>query len=160
MPFRELLRAQPGIPRVAPSMAFSLRERFFQNGGGSQVSDSYTYTFRNFSLTLLKFPRVIFKSVIYFPTGSVSVLFSPLFCQSDHPDCLVQPPNFWIAPKLTGEGASSLFGGWPGSLEMSLAPVQPRTCTGATPRLHRCKRHFRDSRAILRKDYLLLLLSI
>ena len=40
MPFGELLREYPGIPRAAPRMAFSLRERFFQNWGGSQVSDS------------------------------------------------------------------------------------------------------------------------
>ena len=39
MPFRELLREYPGIPRIAPRMAFSLRERFFQNWGGSQVSE-------------------------------------------------------------------------------------------------------------------------
>ena len=32
MPFRELLREYPGIPRIAPRMAFSLRERFFQIG--------------------------------------------------------------------------------------------------------------------------------
>ena len=42
------------------------------------------------------------------------------------------PPNSRIAPKLIGEGASSLFGGWPGSPENV-------SCTGATPRLHRCK---------------------
>ena len=32
-------------------------------------------------------------------------------------DCLVQPPNSRIAPRAIGEGASSLFGGWPGSPE-------------------------------------------
>ena len=47
------------------------------------------------------------------------------------PDCLVQPPNSWIAPKSTGEGASSLFGGWPGSLENV-------SCSSATPDLHWC----------------------
>ena len=48
------------------------------------------------------------------------------------PDCLVQPPNSRIAPKSIGEGASSLFGGWPGSPENV-------SCSRATPRLHRCK---------------------
>ena len=48
------------------------------------------------------------------------------------PDCLVQPPNSRIAPKSIGEGASSLFGGWPGSPENV-------SCSGASPRLHRCK---------------------
>ena len=32
MPFRELLRECPGIPRVAPRTAFSLRERVFKIG--------------------------------------------------------------------------------------------------------------------------------
>ena len=49
MPFRELLREYPGTPRVAPRMAFSLRERFFQNWGGSQVSEfSILSTFAGF----------------------------------------------------------------------------------------------------------------
>ena len=39
VPFRELLRECPGIPRVAPRMAFALRERSLQNWGGSQVSE-------------------------------------------------------------------------------------------------------------------------
>ena len=46
MPFRELLREYPGIPRVAPRMAFSLRERIFQNWGGSQVSENRTNMWR------------------------------------------------------------------------------------------------------------------
>ena len=46
-------------------------------------------------------------------------------------DSLVQPPNFGIAPKSRGEGASSLFGGWPGSPENV-------SCSRATPDLHRC----------------------
>ena len=33
MPFREWLREYPGIPRVAPRMAFSLRECFFPKVG-------------------------------------------------------------------------------------------------------------------------------
>ena len=47
--------------------------------------------------------------------------------------------------KSIGEGASSLFWGWPGSPENV-------SCSRATPDLHRCnlgvalKRHFRDSR--------------
>ena len=48
------------------------------------------------------------------------------------PDCLVQPPNSWIAPKSIGEGASGLFGGWPES-------PQNVSFSRATPRLHRCK---------------------
>ena len=40
--------------------------------------------------------------------------FAPLCCD---PDCLVQPPNSWIPPEPIGEGASSLFGGWPESPE-------------------------------------------
>ena len=48
------------------------------------------------------------------------------------PECLVQPPNSWSAPKSIGEGASSLFGGRPGSPENV-------SCSRATPRLHRCK---------------------
>ena len=48
------------------------------------------------------------------------------------PDCLVQPPNSRIAPNSIGEGASSLFGEWPGS------PGNV-SCSRATPRLHRCK---------------------
>ena len=55
--------------------------------------------------------------------------FGDKFCD---PAGLVQCPNSWIPPKSVGEGASSLFGGWPGSLEIV-------SCTGATPRLHRCK---------------------
>ena len=47
-------------------------------------------------------------------------------------DCLVQPPNSWIAPKWIGERASSLFGRRPGSPENI-------SCSRATPRLHRCK---------------------
>ena len=48
------------------------------------------------------------------------------------PDCLVQPPNSpELAPKSIGEGASSLFGGWPGSPENI-------SCSSATPDLHRC----------------------
>ena len=47
------------------------------------------------------------------------------------PDCLVQPPNTRMALKLIGEGASSLFGGRPGSLENV-------SCSRATPDLHRC----------------------
>ena len=46
------------------------------------------------------------------------------------PDCLVQPPNSRIAPKSIGDGASSLFGGWPGSPEKV-------SCSRATPDLHR-----------------------
>ena len=42
------------------------------------------------------------------------------------PDCLVQPPNSWIRPKSIGEGARSLFGGWPGSPENV-------SCSRATP---------------------------
>ena len=41
------------------------------------------------------------------------------------------PPNSWMAPKSIGEGASSLFGGRPGSLENA-------SCSRATPDLHRC----------------------
>ena len=48
------------------------------------------------------------------------------------PDCLVQPPNSRIAPKSIGEGASSLFGEWPGSPENV-------SCSRATPRLHQSK---------------------
>ena len=44
---------------------------------------------------------------------------------------LVQCPNSWIPPKSVGEGARSLFGGWPGSLENV-------SCSSATPDLHRC----------------------
>ena len=49
---------------------------------------------------------------------------------SCNPDCLVQPPNSRIAPKSIGEGASSLFGGWPGSPETV-------SCSSATPDMHR-----------------------
>ena len=45
---------------------------------------------------------------------------------------LVQCPNSWIPPESVGEGANSLFGGGPESRENV-------SCTGATPRLHRCK---------------------
>ena len=41
------------------------------------------------------------------------------------------PPNSRIAPKPIGEGASSLFGEWPGSPENV-------SCSRATPDLHRC----------------------
>ena len=54
--------------------------------------------------------------------------FCPLSCD---PDCLVQPPNSQMAPKSIGEGASSLFGGRPGSLENG-------SSSRATPELHRC----------------------
>ena len=54
-----------------------------------------------------------------------------LYAKLCNPDCLVQPLNSWSAPKSTGEGASSLFGGRPGSPENV-------SCFGATPRLHRC----------------------
>ena len=47
------------------------------------------------------------------------------------PAGLVQCPNSWIPPKSIGEGASSLFGGWPESLENV-------SCSSATPDLHRC----------------------
>ena len=40
--------------------------------------------------------------------------------------------NSRITPKSVGEGASSPFGGWPGSPENV-------SCSRATPRLHRCK---------------------
>ena len=43
---------------------------------------------------------------------------------------------------------------------MCLALEQPQTCTGATLGLLLRKTHFRDSRASLQKDYLLLLPSI
>ena len=39
--------------------------------------------FQWLSLALLNFPIIIFNSVMFFSTGSVSVLFSPLLCQSD-----------------------------------------------------------------------------
>ena len=54
--------------------------------------------------------------------------FPSQFCD---PDCLVQPPISWIAPKSIGEGASSLLGGWFGSPENV-------SCSRATPDLHRC----------------------
>ena len=44
--------------------------------------------------------------------------------------------------------------------KLSLAPVQPWGCTGASLGLRWSMRHFRDSRAILRKDNLLPLLPI
>ena len=47
------------------------------------------------------------------------------------PAGLVQSPNSWIPPKSLGEGASILFGGWPGSLENV-------SCSSAIPDLHRC----------------------
>ena len=52
------------------------------------------------------------------------------------PNCLVQPPTSWIAPKSIGEGVSSLFGGWPGSHENissnpKVAPVQVWGCSRA-----------------------------
>ena len=65
-----------------------------------------------------------------------------LFCVNRHlrspkrddsccdPDCLVQTPNSRIAPQSIGEGASSLFGGWPGC-NPRLAPVQPWGCSRA-----------------------------
>ena len=43
----------------------------------------------------------------------------------------MQPPNSWMAPKSIGEGASSLFGGWPGSPENV-------SCSTANPDSHRC----------------------
>ena len=48
------------------------------------------------------------------------------------PDRLVQPRSPGCPPKSIGEGASSVFGGWPGSPENV-------SCSRATPRLHRCK---------------------
>ena len=84
-------------------------------------------------------------------------LFPPLSCD---PDCLVQPPNSRTAPKSIGEGASSLFGRWPGSPENV-------SCSRATPDLHRCnlgvaleQETFSGLPDHLPKDFLLLLLSI
>ena len=79
--------------------------------------------------------------------------------QNCDPAGLVQCPNSRIPLKSIGEGASSVFGGGPGSPENV-------SCSRATPHLHRCNlgvalgRHFRDSRALLREDYLLLPLGI
>ena len=76
----------------------------------------------------------------------------------------MQGPNSWISPKIDkgSEGASSLAraGETPKvslALEQpSLAPVQP----SRSLRLPWSKRHFWDSLALARKDYLLLPLSI
>ena len=76
------------------------------------------------------------------------------------PAGLVQCPNSWIAPKSIGEGASSLFGGWPGSLENV-------SSSSATPDFHRCnlgvapvQEAFSRLSGSPKKDYLLLPLSI
>ena len=52
--------------------------------------------------------------------------------KSCDPDGLAHRPISGCAPKSIGEGASSLFGGRPESLE-------DVSCSGTTPRLHRCK---------------------
>ena len=52
------------------------------------------------------------------------------------PDCLVQPQNSWIPPKMTGEGASSLCRSKGlESRKFLLLYEQPQTCTCATLRL-------------------------
>ena len=75
---------------------------------------------------------VLGGGILGFGGGGGSAVFYFYGCD---PDCLVQCPNSWIPPKSVGEGASSLFGGWPGSLENvcnpKVAPVQVWGCTGA-----------------------------
>ena len=87
--------------------------------------------------------------------------------------CLFWPTGFGVSgfrgsagrpghcnPKSIGEGASSLFEGRPASPENVSCSRVTHTCTGATLGLLQSKRHFRDSRTFLQKDYLLLLQSI
>ena len=68
----------------------------------------------------------------YARTLSTVKRLSRTWWYSCDPDCLVQPPNSWIPPESIGQGARSLFGGWPGSPENV-------SCSRATPRLHLCK---------------------
>ena len=57
------------------------------------------------------------------------------------PACLVQRPIPGCSPKSIGEGASSLFGGRPESLENLSCTGQPQGCTGANLGLLYSKRH-------------------
>ena len=57
MPFRELLRECPGIPRVAPRMAFSLRERFFFKRGVVPRFLTTNHDYEPYQVTLASLSR-------------------------------------------------------------------------------------------------------
>ena len=63
----------------------------------------------------------------FLPIWSMLLFGDPVQCAPV--TSLVQPLNSRIAPKSVGEGASSRFGGWPGSPDNV-------SCSRATPRLH------------------------
>ena len=71
---------------------------------------------------------------LIFSTGLVcdTLIASAQFLPAPALDKNLSPVILFVRLKSRGEGASSLFRGWPGSLENV-------SCTGATPDLHRCK---------------------